>query len=311
MNVEKLKVLILDDSSHDYELICEQLNAAGLLLHVSQVATESEFAEKIKNYCYDLIISDFKLHGFDAFAALNLSKENCPDTPFICVSESVGEITAIELLKHGAVDYVLKDRPERLPFAVKRALEDANERKKLKTLQKAQEESEARFKQVVEVANKWIWETDQDGIYTYCSPACETITGYKPDELVGKMRFYDLFPAERRSEVMQASTEFLKKNEVFKNSVNENLHKDGHVIYISTTGTPIIDSHGQITGYRGVAYDITLNKQAEELIQNRVEELERFNKLTIGRELFMIELKKEVNTLLEQLGKKPKYKIVE
>ena len=311
LTIEKLRVLILEDSSHDYELICEQLTTSGFLLDVERAITEVDFAEKIQKACFDLIISDFKLPGFDAFTALNLSKEICPDTPFICLSGSIGEITAIELLKQGAVDYVLKDRPDRLPFAIKRALDDSKERKKLKAAQKALQESEARFKQVVEVANEWIWETDNEGIYTYCSPACESITGYKPEELVGKMHFYDLFPPNHQADLMQNSPEFLKKIEVFRDSVNENLHKDGHIVLISTTGIPIINSKGKLTGYRGVAYDITLRKQAEEVIQNRVEELERFHKLTIGRELFMIELKKEINHLLGKLGKEPKYKIVE
>jgi len=104
------------------------LTDAGFDLAMDSTAVESEFVSFLRNRTYDLILSDFTLPGFDAFAALRWCKELCPAVPFICVSGTVGEETAIEMLKRGAVDYVLKDRPTKLPSAIRRALDEAKER---------------------------------------------------------------------------------------------------------------------------------------------------------------------------------------
>lgn len=123
-----LKVLSLEDSARDFELIKEQLVDAGYALSIEWAETEDAYTNALRNSAWDLILADFRLPGFDAFSALRIRNEICPDTPFICVSGSIGEETAIELLKAGAVDYVIKDRPDRLPFAVERALNEARER---------------------------------------------------------------------------------------------------------------------------------------------------------------------------------------
>ncbi|OGU26771.1 MAG: hypothetical protein A2X66_05905 [Ignavibacteria bacterium GWA2_54_16] len=123
-----LKVLCLEDSPRDVEIMRDLLTDAGFDLAMDSTAVESEFVSFLRNRTYDLILSDFTLPGFDAFAALRWCKELCPAVPFICVSGTVGEETAIEMLKRGAVDYVLKDRPTKLPSAIRRALDEAKER---------------------------------------------------------------------------------------------------------------------------------------------------------------------------------------
>lgn len=131
-NINKAKylnVLVLEDSESDFVLTKEQLIDAGYTLSIARVETEIEYTGSLRTNPYDIILADFKLPGFDAFGALRVRNEICPETPFICVSGSIGEETAIELLKSGAVDYVIKDRPERLPFAVGRALDEAREKK--------------------------------------------------------------------------------------------------------------------------------------------------------------------------------------
>ena len=127
--MNEFKVLSLEDSDHDFEIICEQLIKAGYNLNISRAEKEDEFTSLISHNKYDIILADYNLPQFDAFEALELANQYCPNTPFICVSGSIGEIMSIELLKKGAVDYVIKDRIERLPFAVKRALEDAAQKK--------------------------------------------------------------------------------------------------------------------------------------------------------------------------------------
>lgn len=123
-----LKILALEDSPRDFDLTKEQLIEAGYSLSIARVETEEEFIASIRTNPYDVILADFTVPGFNAFGALRIRNEICPETPFICVSGSIGEVTAIELLKSGAVDYVIKDRPERLPLAIERALDEVHEK---------------------------------------------------------------------------------------------------------------------------------------------------------------------------------------
>jgi PAS domain S-box-containing protein len=128
---EILNVLCLEDSPRDAELIRELLSDSGYKLNMDCTTLEKEFVSFLQNGSYDIILSDFKLPGFDAFSALKWSVEICPEVPFICVSGTVGEETAIELLRKGAVDYILKDRLIRLPSAIQRAITEAKEKKAL------------------------------------------------------------------------------------------------------------------------------------------------------------------------------------
>ena len=125
---EVLNVLCLEDSPQDAEIMRELLTDAGYNLNWDLTASEKEFVSLLRSHKYDLLLSDFKLPGFDGFTALRWSVEICPDVPFICVSGTVGEETAVELLKMGAVDYIMKDNLVRLPSAIHRALEEAKEK---------------------------------------------------------------------------------------------------------------------------------------------------------------------------------------
>ncbi len=119
-----LNVLCLEDVLHDAELLKESLSDAGYQVNMSIAAGEKEYLSFLRSRNFDLILADYSLPGFNAMAALKLSNVIQPKVPFICVSGTIGEDTVVELLKQGASDYVLKGRPERLIFAVRRALED-------------------------------------------------------------------------------------------------------------------------------------------------------------------------------------------
>jgi PAS domain S-box-containing protein len=124
--------------------------------------------------------------------------------------------------------------------------------------------AEMRFQQVVEAAEEWIWEVDRDGLYTYSSAVVEKILGYKPEEIVGKKYFYDLFLPEDREYMKKEALEAIAARQPFRNFINRNLHKDGHVVWLDTSGTPVFDEKGVFFGYRGVDTDVTERKKAEE-----------------------------------------------
>ncbi|KUO60682.1 hypothetical protein APF79_02615 [bacterium BRH_c32] len=266
-----LRLLILEDSLHDKELMIEQLVEARFRLDVTHVDKEKTFKEALRNYKYDLIISDFKLPGFTAFGALAICKIICPEVPFICFSGSIGEETAIELLKEGAFDYILKDRPERLPHAIKRALNEVKENEALQKTERELLESEIRFRQVAETSQEWIWEVNIEGVYTYSSPVIEILLGYKPEEVVGNMHYYDFFAPDVKESLRKMAFEAFNERKLFRNFENKNIHKNGKSVILSTSGSPIFDDHGNLKGYRGVDADITERKKSEDALRQSEE----------------------------------------
>ena len=123
-----LRILLLEDSSLDAELVLESLQATGVHHTVHRVVTREDFTAALERAEQDLILADFVLPAFDGMSALAIARELRPDTPFIFVSGTLGEEIAVEALKRGATDYVLKQRLERLPPTVLRALAEARER---------------------------------------------------------------------------------------------------------------------------------------------------------------------------------------
>ncbi len=150
---------------------------------------------------------------------------------------------------------------------------DITDRKKA---EEALERSEKRFRDIAEYALEWIWEVDIRGKYTYVSPIVEKILGYKPQEVLGKY-FYDFFHPDDRDELKQAALEAFEEKKPFRNFLNRNVHKDGNIVWLLTTGLPITDDKGTLTGYRGTDTDITESKQAQEALK----ESERFAYSTI------------------------------
>jgi len=145
--------------------------------------------------------------------------------------------------------------------------DDITERKQA---EEALRESESRFSGIAENALEWIWEVDINGEYTYASPVCEKILGYKPEELLGK-HFYDLFLPEEREQLKKAALNTFAKKKPFREFINQNMHKNGEIVWLSTSGVPILDERGNLLGYRGADTDITERKQAEEALKESEE----------------------------------------
>ncbi len=149
---------------------------------------------------------------------------------------------------------------------------DITERKKMEdTLRKREE----RFKQVAENAGEWIWEVDARGLYTYASPVVEKILGYKPEEIVGKKYFFDLFDPAVKDRLKSAALEAFEKKQPFRKLENQNLHKDGRLVHLETSATPVLDAAGDLLGYRGVDTDISERKRAEEERENLIRDLQK------------------------------------
>jgi two-component sensor histidine kinase len=132
-----LRILLLEDSALDAELVTEALIEAGLPVSIERVVSADEFTRAVRDESWDLILADYLLPAFNGLNALEIAQEMARATPFVFVSGALGEEVAVEALKRGATDYVLKDKLDRLPATVLRALAEARERGERKRAQDA------------------------------------------------------------------------------------------------------------------------------------------------------------------------------
>jgi PAS domain S-box-containing protein len=155
--------------------------------------------------------------------------------------------------------------------------------------------SEERFKQVAESADEWIWEVNADGLYTYASPVVEKILGYTSEEIVNKKHFYDFFSPEIKDGLKKTALEVFNRKEKIKGLINKNVHRNGNVITLETSGVPILDKKNKLLGYRGVDTDITERKRAEEELIKAKEKAEEMNRVKTS---FLANMSHEVRTPL-------------
>jgi len=208
-------------------------------------------------------IAGIEKHLFEAHAALIIEIEKRKDAEIL-------------LRKHkDNLEDTVKERTGELEQTNKYLQEEIVERQKAEN---ALRKSEERFKQVTESAGDWIWEVNTEGLYIYSSNVVKKVLGYKPEEIVGKKHFYDFFAPEIKEAFKEAAFETFNKKEGFSGFVNPNIHKNGSIVILETTGTPIMDDEGNLCGYRGADRDITERSKAQQRQTQLLEQLEKTNK---------------------------------
>src|SRR6266404_4693186 len=194
---EAIKVLLVEDTVEDAELLIREMRKGGLEIVAHRVDTREALEQALGQLRPHIILCDYSLPRFGGMTALQTVKQHRPGTPFIFVSGTIGEERAIDALREGATDYVLKDNRARLVPAIERALKEADDREARRLALRRLEASEERFRSISEATKEWIWEMDSQGVYTFSSPAVETMIGYRPQEVLGK-NCLDLVPPTRR-----------------------------------------------------------------------------------------------------------------
>jgi PAS domain S-box-containing protein len=196
---QEFRLLILEDRVTDAELCQEELRRAGLHFTARRVETQAGFEAALGEFHPDLILADFVLPGaFDGLVALELAQAALPRVPFVFVSGAIGEERAVEAIKLGASDCVLKDRLGRLGPAVLRALEGAQLRKEMELAETALLASEIKYRELIEQAADGIFVTDRAGKILLANPRLCEMTGYGNDELTG-LNIAATYPEEERA----------------------------------------------------------------------------------------------------------------
>ncbi|MCW9025446.1 MAG: PAS domain S-box protein [Gammaproteobacteria bacterium] len=140
----------------------------------------------------------------------------------------------------------------------------------LKNADATQKGLEKRFQDLLETTTDWIWEVDAQGCYTFASGSIESVLGYTPEEIIGTTPF-DLMPADEAERIGRLFSNIVANKRVIKDLENWNLSKNGELVCLLTNGVPILDEHGELTGYRGVDKDITARKESEDILKRNEE----------------------------------------
>lgn len=180
-----LRTLVVEDSEPDAQLLIRQLALNGYEPQATRVETPEEMSRLLDEQPWDLIIADYSLPKFSAIGALALLHKKGLDIPFLILSGTIGEETAVEAMKAGAHDYIMKGSSARLIPAIERELREAGERATRRKAERALRENERRFRSLIEHSSDIITVVDREGIIRYQSPSVERLLDYKPEELAG------------------------------------------------------------------------------------------------------------------------------
>jgi PAS domain S-box-containing protein len=189
-----LKILVVEDSRDDAELLLHAVKHEGYEPNYALVANAKAMEAELERESWDLIISDYVIPNFGGMAALNVLKKSGQEIPFIIVSGKIGEDVAVEALHSGANDYLLKDRLTRLGPAIARALKEASQKRKRSQAEQALRESEERYRRLVESCPDAMFICSDNAI-VFSNPAAVSLLGASsPVDLVGKslIEFIDL-----------------------------------------------------------------------------------------------------------------------
>ena len=262
-----LRILILEDLPSDAELMAYELRQGAIAHSYRRVADREEFLSALKEDKPDLILSDFHLPGFDGLEALGLAQAICPDTPFIFVSGAMGEEVAIEALKRGATDYVLKDRLSRLGPAVQRALREAEERRERHQAEAALRDSEERYRLLLKNIPAVVYKGYLDGTVDFVDGKVEELVGYPKREFdLRKMNWLDVVLPEDRKKFKESFLEGLKTSKSYIREYRIRCAV-GEIIWIQDRGQIIFGPDGKVAYVSGVFFDITARRHAEEALR--------------------------------------------
>lgn len=272
--MSRLKILYLEDDILDLELVSSHFDSERIDCRVEHVTSRFDFIAQLEQQSFDIILSDYSLPSFDGLSALKIARERCPDIPFIIISGKIGEEFAIETLKSGATDYVLKHRLERLIPAVHRALKEATEHQQRKKAEAALEESNKRYADLVEKAGIAFLIDDREGNLKFFNRKVVELFGYTAAELT-KLSFRDLIYEDDVDKIRTHHPGSNFKSELPARYEIRGVRKDTKILYLEVDAIDILEN-GEFLGTRFYIWDITERKLMErelERYQDRLEQM--------------------------------------
>lgn len=280
------RFVYLEDDDSAFELVRSLLAAEGVDCELVHAFDEAGFRAAICPHAPDLILSDYNLPTIDGMTALELRGRFCPDTPFVLVSGALGEATAIDLLKAGVTDFVLKDAMPRLVPSIRRCLAEAQEHSDRMQAERSLRESEDRFRRLAENAPDVIfrYRLEKTGINCdYISSAVERISGYRPEEFYANRR---LIIRIAHPEDQAILLELLASRTIPEGTKEIRwLTRDGRTLITEQRIVPVLGANGKLLAIEGIARDVTAVRQDAE------------NRRSLEAQLFQAQKMESIGTL--------------
>jgi PAS domain S-box-containing protein len=263
-----LRVLVVEDSVEDTFFIVRELQRGGFQVDFERVETQAAMQTALEAQSWDVIISDYSMPQFSGSLALALyQQQEDLDIPFIIVSGAIGEDRAVEMMKAGAHNYVLKDSLARLAPAVTQELRVVQERR----IRRQTETATAYLASIVQSCEDAIIGKTLDGTIVSWNPGAERLYGYGAVEMIGRS-ISAIIPPFRTQELPDI-LEKIRQGQSVECLETVRVRKDGKSVEVSLTVSPIRDARGRVIGASSVARDITERKLEENERLNLIQEL--------------------------------------
>jgi len=255
-----LRVLIIEDSEDDKDLILLQLKRGGYEPEYRRVETNEALINALETQTWDIILSDFVMPNFDGLSALDIVKSKDIDIPFILISGTIGESVAVNAMRLGAHDYLMKDNLNRLNPAIERELKEYKIRRQRKQAIDDLTQSELRYKQLFDNDLTGDFIVSVDGTFLLCNKAMAKIFGFNSIDEIMNCKISQLYKNYNdRIKLL----DLVRKNKIVENYETEYLRFDGKVISVIENIIGNFDENGELVTLTGYMFDITESKSAE------------------------------------------------
>ena len=262
-----MKILHLEDNLRDADLVREMLTAEWPDCLITLVATRDAFLQALDQGDHDIILSDFQLPGFNGLEALELARKQVPHIPFIFFSGTIGEERAIEAVRAGAADYVIKDRMQGLSVSILRVMREAEELRARRRVEDALAQEQYLLMMLMENLPDHVYFKDINSRFITTNRSMARRLGLPPAELKGKTDF-DVFSEEHARQAFEDEQRILRTGEPLIDIEEKETWPDGTVTWVLTSKLPLRDAAGKVVGTFGVSRDITDRKRSEESLRN-------------------------------------------
>ncbi len=258
------RILIVEDFAPDAELELRELRRGGLRFDSRIVETEPSFREALEEFNPHVVVSDFSLPQFSGMAALAICRQLRPDIPFIFVSGTLGEESAVEALRSGATDYVLKTNLKRFASAVQRAITEARDRQARRSAEQRARQLEAQFTTFMHNLPATAFAKDRDGRFIYANPSFAAISGVPEARMLG-MTSAELYPPEYAGPILENDRRVMQEGKPYR--AVERVTFGGADRHFLVSKFPIPDDEGKVRMLGGIAVEITDRLQMEQALQ--------------------------------------------
>jgi len=273
-----LRILVVEDTPSDVDLMKREITKSGIEIELQAVDKKEDYLDALSSFSPDLILSDYTLPQFDGLKALKIRNELAPSLPFILVTGSVNEETAVECMKTGADDYVLKQNLTRLGQAILSALDKKDMIKSKMIAEEALRESERTKETLLDNLPGFIYRcaNDHDWTMIYISEGCQRITGYSPDDFINNktLAYNDIVHPDYQEPLWNKWQELLKKKEYFEEEYPI-ITASGETRWVWERGCGIFSEDDQLLFLEGFITDISDRKHAEEALKESEEKYRR------------------------------------